>query len=194
VPPQDAEPDAQEPFLAIRSPAEAGDRARRLVADAVRKVWSSTPQSWQARFDDDDVAPPPGPRMARRASDETETDGEDLDDAAALAKTRAQRGRAAARRALVRAVRRAISGPGAAAVEGHEGDAAATGRSLAGLDLDALLRLGGLPPLPPDLAGREFDVRPLEVEQIAGQRRRRWVGLLRRRMEVARRDVVLWDE
>ncbi|PWN41082.1 hypothetical protein IE81DRAFT_337891 [Ceraceosorus guamensis] len=248
VPPIDAGPGAREPFLAIRSPAEAKDRARRLVADAVRKVWISAPNTWRAQFEAEAEA---GARLraaaaaaaataksgdegaGRRASlgaseDSTSAEETDADagvsgreDEDAMEQTRAQRARAAARRAIIRAVRRAINGKDAdgldearlagvsagvledPSVDLDSVDGAArsrqqslmedaTSRTINALDLQQLLKF--VPPLPPDMTGKSFDVRPLEVEQVEGQRRKRWVNQLRRRMEVQRRgdDFVLW--
>ncbi|CAD6944248.1 unnamed protein product [Tilletia controversa] len=55
--PLDAGPDARDktPFLAIRSQAETTDRARRLVADAVRKAWAQrAPESWKREWDEEE--------------------------------------------------------------------------------------------------------------------------------------------
>ncbi|KAK0529142.1 hypothetical protein OC835_004425 [Tilletia horrida] len=55
--PLDAGPDAfdKTPFLAIRSQAETTNRARRLVADAVRKAWAQrAPESWKREWEEEE--------------------------------------------------------------------------------------------------------------------------------------------
>ncbi|KAE8232377.1 hypothetical protein CF326_g2589 [Tilletia indica] len=55
--PLDAGPEAfdKTPFLAIRSQAETTDRARRLVADALRKAWAQrAPESWKREWEDEE--------------------------------------------------------------------------------------------------------------------------------------------
>ncbi|KAK0546386.1 hypothetical protein OC846_005280 [Tilletia horrida] len=57
VVPSDAGPDAfnKTPFLAIRSQAETTDRARRLVADALRKAWNQrAPESWKREWEEEE--------------------------------------------------------------------------------------------------------------------------------------------
>ncbi len=58
VAPDGARPNDIAPFLAIRSPAETSDRARRLVADAVRKVWINAPASWRRQFEEEAASVP----------------------------------------------------------------------------------------------------------------------------------------
>jgi hypothetical protein len=53
VRPEGATADSREPFLAIRSAAEASDRARRLVADGVRRLWFGAPESWRRQFEEE---------------------------------------------------------------------------------------------------------------------------------------------
>lgn len=127
-------------------------------------------------------------------------------------RTRGQRARAMLRRGVLRAVRRAINGSSNddagsssdSSSSGHggndaEADAARaeattteTDRALRNLDLTTILKLSGLP-LPPDLVGQPYVVRPLNMEKREGERSRRLVGDLRRKMEVRARDVVVWD-
>lgn len=187
VAPAGAAADAREPFLDIRSPAETRDRARRLVADAVRKAWASAPESWRKQFALEATA-----SGRRGSSDESgsSSEGESLRPSSGPRDRRA-----AARRAVMRAVRRAINGRD---VENEEEVEAAADelaspngldRTLAGLDFSALIDL-----LPPDFKGQDFEVRPVSVERdVVGGRRKRIVGQIRRRMEVARREVVVFD-
>lgn len=242
VPPEGAHPEDRKPFLAIRSEAETRDRARRLIADAIRKAWQSAPDSWRQELETEMIALAENADcagsapMSRVPSDEA---NEEL-------LSRTQRGKAAARRAVVRAIRRAINGKeGNVVVDHQSGDdeqerrqvaaaavAAAvnapntTGKNgrdegilsvpgaMPALDqvhnekqaeevilearrqhrlLQMLLRLGGMT-LPPDMLGQEYNVRefPVERNDQVG-RHRRFVDQLRRRMEVANRDVVVFD-
>lgn len=230
VRPEGALPQDREPFLAIRSPAETRDRARRLVADAIRKAWASAPESWRKQFEADimaafDSATPA--TLSRRASEDTsgeEMDAEMIaeaeaqvaaDVAAAEAaddrrdeRTRAQRGKDAARRALVRAIRRAINGKETREQAAAEAAAAAASEVVAEAKaqaevsedqrnerrlLQSILRLGGIE-LPPDMVGQEYIVREFPVEQdTSSSRHTRLLGQLRRRMEVANREVVVFD-
>ncbi|CAO1620212.1 unnamed protein product [Parajaminaea phylloscopi] len=235
VPPEGAGPDAREPFLAIRSAAEGQDRARRLIADAVRKIWFGAPESWRRQFEEDaavmDAMRQRHPRRAARSladpsdTEVDDTDGHDEDDqddghSAELAKarmrsrTRAQRARAALRRGVLRAVRRAINGREGLAfpasgleherrsreqaemIAAAQSDAVARslGKEGTAVDLGQVLKLSGLP-FPPEWTGEEYVVRPLEVERRReGQTARaRLVGDVRRKMEVRARDVVVWD-
>lgn len=197
VPPQGATDADREPFLAIRSPAEAQDRARRLVADAIRKAWSSAPEAWRRQFEAEmgDEAIPSRARAAmtgrRRSGDSTATSASETDSESLSAeeKSRMQRGKAAARRAFFRALRRAIHGrlPGDDEEVASQGITGAKDRRI----LEAILKLSGLP-LPPDLVGQDYAVREFPVERdVAGGRRKRIVGQIRRRMEVARREIVV---
>lgn len=228
VAPDGAGPDDTEPFLAIRSPAEASDRARRLVADAVRKVWINAPASWRRQFEEEAGVRPKGVgatgRLPCYTTDESSEEYEEFDDdptasaAAALSsnmsESRARRylqaQRSRIRRAVLRAVRTAINGrdaDGIKAVTSHHGNlvtttfadgaVAAAGdfrpagidRTLLSLDFSSLVKY-----LPPDLLGQDYEIREFPVEQVAqGGRRRRIVGQIRRRMEVARRDFVVFD-
>ncbi|PWZ02423.1 hypothetical protein BCV70DRAFT_157355 [Testicularia cyperi] len=124
IAPEGAGPDDVQPFLAIRSPAESKDRARRLVADAVRKVWISAPSSWRRQFEEEaGVAARPGGRlgMHRSASfltDESASSAEEHDEqlgvGSAMQESRTRRylklQRSRIRRAVLRAVRVAING------------------------------------------------------------------------------------
>lgn len=308
VRPEGATEEHREPFLAIRSQAETRDRARRLVADAIRKAWMRQPDSWRRQLEAEMTALADAPKsrsetpatnsaqLSRRPSDEYKgvLEGKDDDDEDAVdadgasqqdigissalpadreqeARSRAQRGKAAARRAFVRAIRRAINGPAngretdaphdqlsssdeeilgdrtAAAVaaattvvaaplpidengtiegdvsplEGHAGGNGVDEQILQPLPgalpvidgvrdeaqadqvvqearqqhrlLQMMLRIGGAT-LPPDMLGQEYSVREFPVErndQIS--RHRRLIDQIRRRMEVARRDVVVFD-
>lgn len=190
VPPHGATEADREPFLAIRSPAEAQDRARRLVADAVRKAWSTAPESWRRQFEaemGEDAIPSRARAFAtnRRATDA----GTNLDTLTSGDNSRLHRGKTAARRAFFRALRRAVHGRRADDEDevGRQGITGAKDRRI----LEAILKLSGLP-LPPDLVGQEYNVREYPVERdIAGGRRKRIIGQIRRRMEVARREVVV---
>lgn len=225
VAPDGAGPDDTEPFLAIRSPAEASDRARRLVADAVRKVWINAPASWRRQFEEEAGVRPKGlgatGRMPSYTTDEsseeyTEAESDSAASTAAqtgMSESRARRylqaQRSRVRRAVLRAVRTAINGrdaDGVKAVTSHDGnlittfadgavatagDVRPTGidRTLLSLDFSSLVRY-----LPPDLLGQDYEIREFPVEQVAqGGRRNRIVGQIRRRMEVARRDFVVFD-
>jgi hypothetical protein len=207
VRPLEASPDDREPFLAIRSPAEARDRARRLVADAIRKAWASAPESWRQQFEAEMEAQDLNTRSLNRKSsgDSSATSGEetDLDGTTTVQKSRTQRGKDAARRAFFRAIRRAINGKEDDALEvevvgeGQESvqlidaenkESAKNDRRL----LQTILKLSGLN-LPPDLIGQEYIVREFPVERGEDGRGKRIVGQIRRRMEVNRRDVVVFD-
>lgn len=119
-------------------------------------------------------------------------------------RSRGHKARALLRRGVLRAVRRAINGKtdeGALADGYSQSDDEAlartrseTDRALSQLDLTSVFKLSGLP-LPADLVGDPYEVRPLNVEKREGEgRRRRFVGDLRRQMEVRARDVVVWDD
>lgn len=189
VPPPGATADSREPFLAIRSAAEGRDRARRLVADGVRRLWFGAPASWRRQFEEeamrlDGGGGGVGPRRAAKSLAEA-SDADEEDDAESEA-TRSQRARALLRRGVLRAVRRTINGRGVEPTsdEGDEPDRAALRRSM---DFSSLIKR-----LPPDLVGQPFEVRPMEVERREGQRRRSLVGELRRKMEIRATDVVVW--
>ena len=113
------------------------------------------------------------------------------------------------RRTVLRAVRTAINGrdaDGLKAVTSFDGnrittfaDGALAGagdirpsgidRTLLSLDFSSLIKY-----LPPDFWGQDYEIREFPVKQVAqGGRRRRIVGQIRRRMEVARRDFVVFD-
>ncbi|EST05667.1 TRAM/LAG1/CLN8 homology domain protein [Kalmanozyma brasiliensis GHG001] len=221
VAPDGAGPHDTEPFLAIRSPAEARDRARRLVADAVRKVWINAPASWRRQFEEEAGVRPKGlgatGRMPSYTTDESSEEYTEAEsDSAAqsgMSESRARRylqaQRSRVRRAVLRAVRTAINGrdaDGVKAVTSHDGnvittfadgavaaagDVRPTGidRTLLSLDFSSLVRY-----LPPDFLGQDSEVREFPVEQVAqGSRRKRIVGQIRRRMEVARSDFVVFD-
>lgn len=225
VAPDGAGPNDTEPFLAIRSPAESRDRARRLVADAVRKVWISAPASWRRQFEEEAGVRPKGlgatGRVLSYTTDESSEEYEELDSdtaatsalASEMSESRARRyleaQRTRIRRAVLRAVRTAINGrdaDGVKAVTSHRGDrintfadgaVAAAGdvrptgidRTLLSLDFSSLIKY-----LPPDFFGQNDEIREFPVEQVAqGGRRRRIVGQIRRRMEVARSDFVVFD-
>lgn len=232
VRPEGAQPQDREPFLAIRSPAETRDKARRLVADAIRKAWANAPDSWRRQFEAEvmaafDSASPSV--QSRRASEETSGEELELDregeleraegssavlnsvDSTAASRderTRAQKGKDAARRALVRAIRRTINGKDereaaaadAAAAAASEVVAEAQAQAQVSEDqrnerklLKSILRLSGVE-LPPDMVGQEYTVREFPVERDASSTRRtRLLGQLRRRMEVANREVVVFD-
>lgn len=196
VRPLGAGPEDREPFLAIRSPAEARDRARRLVADAIRKAWASAPESWRQQFEAEIEAKNLNDMPTRRSSGDS-TSGEETD--GIESKTRTQRGKEAARRAFFRAIQRAINGkanefppipsPGEEEEEGEEAqvETAKNERRL----LQTILKFSGIQ-LPPDLIGQEYIVREFPVERKDG-RGKRIVGQIRRRMEINRRDVVVFD-
>ncbi|SPO25987.1 uncharacterized protein UTRI_03352 [Ustilago trichophora] len=225
VAPDGAGPDDTEPFLAIRSPAESSDRARRLVADAVRKVWINAPASWRRQFEEEAGMRPKGLRAAGRipsyTTDESSEEYEEADSDSiasstahsAMTESRARRylqaQRSRIRRAVLRAVRTAINGrdaDGVKAVTSQDGnvittfaDGAVAGagdmrptgidRTLLSLDFSSLVKY-----LPPDFYGRNHEIREFPVEQVAqGGRRRRIVGQIRRRMEVARSDFVVFE-
>ncbi|SPO38499.1 uncharacterized protein PSFLO_03977 [Pseudozyma flocculosa] len=248
VAPDGAKPDDAEPFLAIRSPAEASDRARRLVADAVRKVWLSAPAKWRRQFEEEANLHRRDPRLRPNAAlhrsisssssssaassrSSLDSSSEDVDDdaaAAAAAELAAQQGRtkrylaaqkARARRAVLRAVRTAINGRDADGLGGgrklgvndDDVDGIADGyisatfadgavssaattvpsavdRTLLRLDFSSLIAY-----LPPDFFGQDYEIREYPVErEVEGGRRSRIVGQIRRRMEVARRDMVVF--
>ncbi|PWN53265.1 hypothetical protein IE53DRAFT_193053 [Violaceomyces palustris] len=207
VAPEGAKPEDAEPFLAIRSPAEARDRARRLIADAVRKVWVNAPASWRKQFEEEArfggkraalgrgrsrVPVVPGEESAVSSASESEDNGSTRGGTKYLAAQRA-----AIRRAVLRAVRVAINGRDPASEASvEEEDAEKEGgeeeegldRTLQSLDFSGLVKL-----LPPDLFSQDYNVREYQVERdAAGGRRRRIVGQIRRRMEVARRDMVVF--
>lgn len=235
VRPEGAQPEDREPFLAIRSPAETRDKARRLVADAIRKAWANAPDSWRRQFEAEVMAAfdSASPSVQSRRPSE-DTSGEELDlegegelektqqgnGAGAVAtsaavvgdvpdeRTRAQKGKDAARRALVRAIRRTINGKDEREVAAADAAAAAASEIVAEAQAQAevsedqrnerkllktILRLGGVE-LPPDMVGQEYTVREFPVERDASSTRRtRLLGQLRRRMEVANREVVVFD-
>ncbi|KAJ1033109.1 hypothetical protein NDA16_000387 [Ustilago loliicola] len=222
VAPEGAGPDDIEPFLAIRSPAEASDRARRLVTDAVRKVWINAPASWRRQFEEEAGVRPKGLGAAGRipsyTTDESSEEYEEADSdsiasstaPSGMSESRARRylqaQRSRIRRAVLRAVRTATNGrdaDGLKAVTSLDGnrittfaDGAVAGagdirpsgidRTLLSLDFSSLVKY-----LPPDFLGQDYEIREFPVEQVAQDgRRRRIVGQIRRRMEVARRDFV----
>lgn len=229
VRPEGALPQDREPFLAIRSQAETRDKARRLVADVIRKVWASAPENWRKQFEAevmsafDTTAPkmPVGRSSDDNSSGEEEVSGEAslLEASSTVAsgsttplprddRSRTQKGKDAARRALVRAVRRAINGKETR--EQATAEAAAATASELEVDqnvqdavkedqrnerrlLRSILSLGGIE-LPPDMVGQEYNVREFPVERDASSsRHQRFLGQLRRRMEVANREVVVFD-
>lgn len=222
IPPEGAGPDAREPFLAIRSAAEGRDRAHRLVADTVRKVWYGAPESWRRQFEDEaqamDAVRQQRPRRAPNSlvdpsdTEVNEDEGYSDDGAvqAARARSRAYRARALLRRGVLCAIRSAINGrdvpASSSSSEREPGDrddlmaaqASAVARSLerkeGSVDFSHVLKLSGLP-FPPEWTGEEYEVRPLEVERRReGQSARdRLVADVRRRMEVRARNVVIWD-
>lgn len=229
VRPDGATDQSKEPFLAIRSAAEGTDRARRLVADAVRKMWFGAPESWRRQFEEEArlmelrQQHPGGnqiPSDEDKADDVDEIVGDDLDASTrndqmveTSATTRGERARAALRRGVLRAVKRAIDGDGSVGANDvsvsddevtplsldhtHEQQEAASANSAATQRLaESLLNLSRRTfTLPPDLTGDEYEVRPLDVEkrQGNGERTKRFVAKLRRKMEVRNRDVVVWD-
>ncbi len=295
VAPDGADASAKEPFLAIRSPAETSDRARRLIADAVRKAWNNAPEAWRKQVEAEARMRPvriPLDRAGKKAgsasgastpqgksgrsnyyvstgtaegsdtgsesissADEYDDgalrldgypeDDELFDDAqsdiysspvasprnaaystATFQAQQRERGRkAAARRAVIRAVRRAINGKNADGSDsgiaantlfatrdaddgdddalrrynssGSSSDADAAppprDRTLGPVDLSELLKR-----LPPGIGlggwNQNFQVREFPVERDETEsRRRRILGQIRRRMEVARRDVMVFD-
>lgn len=236
VRPDGATPDSHEPFLAIRSAAEGTDRARRLVADAVRRMWFGAPESWRRQFEEEARLMEQRQRREGRTravdgiADRDEADdlgdGEDLDAVIAHddpSASRGSRARAMLRRGVLRAVRRAIDGNngndngvvgGVLAPPPSGGDdeevtplvldgSGGEDSSVASANIAATQRLAQsllnisrrTLPLPPDLTGEEYEVRPLDVEkrQGEGERTKRFVAKLRRKMEVRNRDVVVWD-
>ena len=218
VAPEGAGPHDTEPFLAIRSPAESSDRARRLVADAVRKVWISAPASWRRQFEEEAGMRPKGLRVAGHppsyTTDESSEEYEEADSdslassishpgrSESRARRYLQAQRSRIRRAVLSAVRTAINGrnaDGIKAVSTTFADGAVAGagdmrpagidRTLLSLDFSSLVKH-----LPPDFLGQDYEIREFPVEQVAqGGRRRRIVGQIRRRMEVARRDFVVFE-
>ncbi|SNX88150.1 uncharacterized protein MEPE_06861 [Melanopsichium pennsylvanicum] len=224
VAPHGARPDDTEPFLAIRSPAESSDRARRLVADAVRKVWINAPASWRRQFEEEAGVRPKrlgsAGRVPSYTTDESSEEYEEADSDPLASSTthsvsesrtrrylQAQRSRM--RQAVLRAVRTAVNGrdaDGVKAVTSHDGNVitafadgavgvagdirpAGIDRTLLSLDFSSLVKY-----LPPDFLGQDYEIREFPVEQVAqGGRRRRIVGQIRRRMEVARRDFVVFE-
>lgn len=225
VAPDGAGPDDVAPFLAIRSPAEAKDRARRLVADAVRRVWINAPASWRRQFEEAAGVRPRGIGLpGRRASYTTDESSEDfeetdsesvapsnvqLNSSESRARRYLQAQRSRIRRAVLRAVRTAINGrdaDGLKAVTSPDGnhlttfaDGAVAGagevrpsgvdRTLLSIDFSSLVKY-----LPPDFFGQDYEIREFPVERDAqGGRRKRIVGQIRRRIEVARRDFVVFD-
>ncbi|UZJ52307.1 hypothetical protein CBS101457_001627 [Exobasidium rhododendri] len=210
VRPLEAGPDDREPFLAIRSPAEGRDRARRLVADAIRKAWASAPESWRQQFEAEMEAQNLNTRtLARRSSgDSNSTSGEeeefDLDEGMiTVEKSRTQRGKDAARRAFFRAIHRAINGKedevldvkvigegqnSVQMIDRENKESAKNERRI----FQTILKLSGLN-LPPDLIGQDYIVREFPVERGEDGRGKRIVGQIRRRMEINRRDVVVFD-
>lgn len=206
VRPLGAGPDDREPFLAIRSPAEARDRARRLVADAIRKAWASAPESWRQQFEAEMEANDLNTRSLNRRSSAESTSGEDTDGDGLTGiekKTRTQRGKDAARRAFFRAIHRAINGKeenipeikvtgeGEEAIQTiaeEEKETAKNDRRI----LQTILRFSGIQ-LPPDLIGQDYIVREFPVARGEDGRGKRLVGQIRRRMEINRRDVVVFD-
>ncbi|KAN0063336.1 hypothetical protein ACQY0O_004502 [Thecaphora frezii] len=245
VAPVGARPEDAEPFLAIRSPAEAKDRARRLVADAVRKVWLSAPAEWRRQFELEaglDRRPrrlQPDAALRRSlsscsaaslglsssSSSTSEGEGDETQGPGAGRSLRylaAQKKRV--RRTILRVVRTAINGRNADGQEPDEGvglspdqqqaadeflqatldGAAATAvgsasrltttrfavdRALLKLELTSLLSF-----LPTDFVSQDYEIRafPVERDVAGGGRRRRLVGQIRRRMEVAQRDIVVF--
>ena len=231
IAPEGAGDSAKEPFLAIRSPAETSDRARRLIADAVRKAWNNAPEAWRKQVEKEARMRSPGASIPPRIpltrggssyvlggssedSDPTSSSEEDedrlaFDDAAsevisspkmplspqqAAAKEEHERDRrAAARRAVIKAVRRAINGRDS---DGMPRSAKAEGKRIrrvlnANLPVDfgALLRK-----LPPDFWSQDYQVREFPVEtDESDSRRKRLVGQIRRRMQIARRDVMVFE-
>ena len=208
VAPEGAGPLDAEPFLAIRSPAEAKDRARRLVADAVRKMWLSAPANWRKQFEEeagvtrkrgvDTLKLNRTVSTASSSADDSSVDEDadiDTDEVGTRRYLASQRARV--RRAVLKAVRTAINGrdadgfaavgDGAVAVSSAEASAAVD-RTLLSLDLSSLIRY-----LPPDFFSQDYEIREFPVERdIPGGRRKRIVGQIRRRMEVARRDMVVF--
>lgn len=220
IAPEGADPDAKEPFLAIRSPAETSDRARRLIADAVRKAWNNAPETWRKQVESEARMRPPRIPLGNRgnsnysvlseSSDSLSSSSEDgagdeqeamfdapADILAAAAQEtsveeeKRERGqRAAARRAVIRAVRRAINGRNSdgGPVDGSSGQ---NGRdsTLSPVDFSALLNR-----LPPDFFSQNYQVREFPVERDQSEsRQKRILAQIRRRMEVARRDVMVFD-
>lgn len=175
----------------------------------MRRMWFGAPVSWRRQFEDearlmDGVHEKPR-RAKRSLAEASDTEPEEDNDDEAYSSSRAQRARALLRRGVLRAVRRAINGRGVQpddlnsegevflTADNGEQQALTDDRALRSLDLGSLLKLSGLPQLPPDLVGQPFEVRPMEVERREGQRRRSLVADLRRKMEIRARDVVVWD-
>lgn len=216
VAPEGAGPEHPEPFLAIRSPAETKDRARRLVADAVRKVWIRAPDNWRRQFAQE-ARGHSGDELDRISSlntDGTSSAEESEGTGATLAESRTRRylqlQRAKMRRAVLRAVRAAINGRDADGLGGVTseqpddsasnfadgavagvGDARVAGvdRTLLSLDFSSLIKY-----IPQDYFNQDYEIRPIPEDQDEpGGRRRRLVGQIRRRIEVARRDFVVFE-
>lgn len=214
VAPEGAGPDHPEPFLAIRSPAESKDRARRLVADAVRKVWIRAPASWRRQIAQE-ARGQTGDGLGRVSSfntdDSSTEEYEEANSSVAESRTRRylQLQRAKMRRAVLRAVRTAINGRDADGLDGAtprdgqfaaafaDGAVAGVGddriagvdRTLLSLDFSSLIKY-----LPQDFFSQDYEIREFPVDQDAqGGRRRRLVGQIRRSIEVARRDFVVFE-
>ncbi|CAO1615727.1 unnamed protein product [Sympodiomycopsis kandeliae] len=221
VRPLGASTNSHEPFLAIRSPAEGTDRARRLVADIVRKMWFGAPENWRKEFEKEaKLMQLHGPQNQSLQLDQDDDDEElirEIEKDDNQTDSKGDRARALLRRGVLRAVTRAINGSDTSLVnESAENDGeelilvrpeeeptelsldndqeiAAT-QKLA-TSLMALSRRTLLVHLPPDLIGRqeEYSVRPLEVEKVQGNGTKRFIAKLRRKMQVRNRDVVVWD-
>lgn len=133
VAPLGAEESNKEPFLAIRSPAETGDRARRLIADTVRSAWYRAPESWRRQFENE-ANFRDNKKILRRSSangeSSTSDEGEEDEEIPLDRKARA-------RRAVIRAVRRAING------RNYEGEPDQVGadRTLASIDFSSLVKV-----------------------------------------------------
>jgi len=103
IAPNGAESATKEPFLAIRSPAETGDRARRLIADTVRSAWYRAPESWRRQFEAEAMIK--DKKILNRSSGDSSTSDEGEEE-----EERPLDRKARARRAVIKAVRRAING------------------------------------------------------------------------------------
>ncbi|KDN52299.1 hypothetical protein K437DRAFT_261410 [Tilletiaria anomala UBC 951] len=224
----------KEPFLAIRSPAETSDRARRLIADAVRKAWNNAPEAWRRQVEREARMRSPrlllsrggasvyqtttatGTSTGTSASDMTSSEDEPdrmfdapselfvtsisgcahvADPSATASATvediQRERGQsAAARRALIRAVRRAINGRNSdGGIPSERCDQSGEARALSPVDFSVLLRR-----LPPDFWSQSYEIREFPVERDGSDsRRKRLMGQIRRRMQVARRDVMVFE-
>lgn len=147
---------------AVLSEQESQARTQRLVAAAVRALWNSAPESWQTAYTEE----------LMRAREQGLQDSE-------------------VRRTLV--ARRVLGRQVSAALENRRNNVPGA------RDGPQKLRVGsgkGIT-VPPELQlllqGQKFVVSEFPVEREAsGGRRRRFIGQMRRRLEVARRDMIVF--